>query len=517
MFKTTSETTNIASNPTIAMLLRDKDLELKKINKDAKSIVGVMDVVDQSKLPKELSQTGPTMQSIYDKLGHVTTVLSKIRKGNVSTITDSKNFFTQDNMNVVDCRQNISGNETVGSRSEVYYLKQLYNHAVRQSNDVKSNIEAHNKSMRGKLERDLKSEDHNHEEERRKLKDRKITIREDFESSYLTKVELMTSTFWKENKAVPVDPIDIFSFLAELKSWLDDYEKNREMRLNRSNHGEIGTFTPFDIAGTQTVSLEELMSSVKDYDSKIEYAFNGLFLVSWQVGSQDAKSHDIIHAKQRLSEMKTLIKTYGEMQSVQKYVTCSTNIGLQNPITNNNMTAIDVVDFKNIVVPVFTNIINRIESQKNDVSLLIKQREPECRNKAMDLLKDSMGTASGRPSPEQIKEITKSAMDSTLPVLTMGEGLENWLKKYQNIIDFVESTMDTSLATVNANTRVPVTWTTVIDTPVVGSWDDSTKMSSVEQYHVTPSSSGKCGKGGKGKKCGYTPDNFAPPIAGGWN
>ena len=474
------------SVPTIATILRDKDLEFKKVNKDAINFIGVEAIVDQSKVSKELTQTGQTFQSVYDKLGHITKKLSELKRANVSTLTEAKNFFTQKEMNVIDSRQNMVGKENVGVKSEVFYLRQLYNHAVQQANQVKAHMDSHNNTMKAKLEKDLKSEDTYHEAERKKLKERKMAIPDDFESAYANKVKSVTQTFWQENKATQVDPLNIFLFLAELKTWLDDHEKHREIRLNRAIHGAIGTFVPFETTTeTNTVSLEELMSYVKDYNYKIETAFHKLVLVSWRVGTKDPYTHDVTHAEDRLNEIKTLIRTYGEMQSVQKVITSTVLIGVQNPITNEPMTAADVVDFKHAVVPVLTKMLARVEQQQKEAKDMIKVKEPECRNKVMELLKDTMGAASGRPSPEQMKEITKGLMESLMPKLIMGEGLEVWLGKYQTVLDHVESTMDTALATVNANTRVPVTWTNVTTMAEVGSWDSSAPMITMAQPTVT--------------------------------
>lgn len=479
--------TNSTASPTIATLLRDKDLEFKKINKDALNVVGVSALVDQSKTPKELVQATQTFQSVYDKLGYVTKVLSQLRKANVLTKTEAKNFFTQQELNVTDCRQNMVGDQNVGLKSEVYYLRQLYNHAIHQANTVKTHINSHNTLMKAQLERDLKSEDKAHENERNKLKERKMAIPDNFESTFTHRLEEMTKTFWHENKATQVDPLNIFLFLSELKTWLDDYEKNREMRLNRANHGPIGNVAAdANTENSQTVSLEELMSYVKDYSSKIEYAFSKLVLVSWRVGTKDPNSHDIAYAEERLNELKTLIKTYGEMQSIQKMVTSTVFIGVQNPLTNEEMTASDVVDFKHTVVPIFTKMLARIESQQKEANELIKAREPDCRAKVMEVLKESMSTSSGRLSTDQLKEYTKGLMDSSMPKLTTSEGLEVWLGKYQQVLDHVESTMNTALATVNANTRVPVTWMTVTVPTSVGSWDDMTvRMESLSQPSVS--------------------------------
>lgn len=469
--------------PTIAEILRNKDLELKKVNKDATTILGVTTVVDLKKLPKELVQTSATFQSVYDKMGHVTKLVSQLRKANIATMTETCNFFTKKQVNVVDCRQHMVGDVNKGLESEVYFLRKLYNHGVQQANSVKASIDAHNKLMQKNIDRDLYEEDSAHERERKKLIERKMPIPVDFESKHAEKRVEMTETFWKENKATQIDPLNIFLFLSELKEWLDDHEKNREMRLNRANHGPIGDYSNlYKVPKEPTISLEELMSYVKEYNAKIETAFHKLILVSWKVGNGDSKNFDIVYASDRLNEMKTLIQTYGTMQSVQTIVTDLTPVGIMNPLNNEPMTATDAVDFKNIVVPVFTKMLKTIETQQNEANAFVKSREPECRTKAMEVLKDSMSAAaSARPSPEQLKELTTSIMDATMPKISIAEGLEVWLGKYQSVLDSVDSTMDTALATVNANTRVEVTWTNVVTPVVVGTWDQPGQINMLPQ------------------------------------
>lgn len=471
---------------TIAELLRNKDLALKKVTKDSTRFMAYTTVVGDGKAGKDFELASSYFQSVYDQLINVCNLTSHLRRANISTSADYKNFFGH-KMSVIDCRQNLVGDKNVGMPSTVYYLRELYNHILEQVKSVGSSVKSHNDKAKLDLKKTLDNEYTSHLKERDTLTKMGASVDKDFEQKYEEKVANMTEAFWKKQKAIQVDPLGIFEHLLnELGTWLNDFEKNRETVINKANHNSIGKLTTeAPNENSETVSLEELMSFIKDKSSEIKTQIGRLVVVSWRVSDEEPKNLVVSSAEQDLSNVLSLIETYGKMQNSLRYGTAVTSIGFKSPLTGSQMSAIDVVDFQHIVLPVFEQMLNQVKTQNITASTEVKSREPTVRAEVIKLLENSMSSASSRPTPEKMKEYTNNLLDSMMPKLVVANGVETWIKKFEDTVDLYNSDMKLLLSTTNANTRVQVTWTNLTVPPVNMSWESLDNFQTLVQPELT--------------------------------
>ena len=165
---------------TIAELLRNKDLALKKVTKDSTRFMAYTTVVGDGKAGKDFELASAYFQSVYDQLINVCNLTSHLRRANISTSADYKNFFGH-KMSVIDCRQNLVGDKNVGMPSTVYYLRELYNHILEQVKSVGSSVKSHNDKAKLDLKRTLDNEYTSHLKERDTLTKMGASVDKDFE------------------------------------------------------------------------------------------------------------------------------------------------------------------------------------------------------------------------------------------------------------------------------------------------------------------------------------------------
>ena len=497
---------------TITELLRSRDLAIKKVSKESTKFMAYATVNGSAKVPEELAQAQGAFQCVLDHLKNIMTSTSVLRKANMSILTDMPNFFTKEQMTIAECRQNIVGDKNVGLPSFSYHLTDLYNHMLKQTQDVSSAVKRHNDSAKSSLKTMLDSEYNKHESERKLSRDQNFALALDFDSAYELKVKSLTDAFWAKNKALQVDPLNVFAKMTELSEWLNDYERTKEMRINKANNSLlISVQQTYSVAvDSNTVSLEELANLIKDKNMEIQTAIFRLVVVSWKVGDADVKNLVVNSASFDYALLLTMIQAYGEMQRVMRVVTTLTDTGITNSLTKSDMTAVDIVDYKNIVVPVLTKMLEVAERQKHTATSTVKSQESSVRSEVVKLLENGMSSASARPTGDKMKEYTTSLVESLAPRVAVAPNLDSSIKQFQDLLDEYNGKIKSSLATVNANTRVQVTWLVGGFVQPPSSWDNVDKMESLVQLDCTDPHN----------IVGFDEsDDDAPAVAisGGWN
>lgn len=472
----------------ISELLRSRDLLLKRIEKSSNKIVGYETVLGNAKPSEDLMNTESIFSSVYNLLENTCNVTAKLRRANVATQTSMKDYFGE-TMSVFDCRQNIVGDKVVGLPSASYHLKTLYNEILRQTQEVNRSVTYHNESHLLKLKKIQDLEYSKHEEERKSSREQNIQLPVDFESTYETKIKNIVDSFWLTNKAHVVDPLSVFTLLKNLSEWTDLFEKEREMMINKANN----TDASFDIdmskyTGEPDVSLEELSNLIKEKNSEIIKLIDRLVVVSWKIGETGLTNNILIqNAKENYDLIMKLIKSYNIMISAHRTASTFVLTTVSNSITNKQMSAVDMIDLKNIVVPIMKKMLHVVEQQKENANKHIKSQESEIRSEVVKLLESSMSSASSRPSSDKVKEYTNNLIDSVSPKLVSATNINFWIEKYQSFLDEFDSKIKPALSTINANTRVKTIWENNTVPKQNEDWDTVDLMESYEQLEIVNS------------------------------
>lgn len=460
-----------AAPVTIASLLRARELALKKVKKELDSLVIYTTVVGDASTPKEVSHTSSTLQSIYDHLANICTLTSDLRSFNISTLTDATDYFTGKPMSISECRQNIVAGKNVGLPSVLFHLQSLHNAMQAQAKQALDAVRQHNARAKTELQRILTAEYNAYVREEQSLRDLG-SVPADFKSTYDAKVARMETAFWEKNTATLIDPLNLPLLLSRLSKWLDDFEKQREIKINRANSGAIGTVLDAPTSDSPSVSLEELMALVKDQNNAIKTAISRMVVVTWRVANGDPKNLQIANAQTSYDNICQLIKAYGIMQSVLRSSTTLTRLSVTNPLNGAPMSAVDVVDFQHVVVPVLARVVKTAEMQRTTAADSVKSSETTVRTDVVKLVEGSLGTASSRPSADKMKEYTTGLLESLMPRVVSDPRSEPWTTKYSDLLDTFESTVKPLLSTANANTRVTVVWDDVVPEACVPTWED---------------------------------------------
>lgn len=473
-----------AAPNTISEILRSRDLAIKKVKKDSTGFVAFSTVTGDSKLSNDVSNAHTFFQSVFDRLSLICEKTATLRRANLSTFTDATDYFSGKPMTISECRQHIIGDKLVGAPSVVFILRQIYNAILLQAKNVKVAVSQHNATMKNDLKRILDVEYNAHVRERESYKAMTGSTN-DFESAYEAKIKNMESAFWAKYEATSIDPLDIFNVLETMSNWLNNFERQREMKINHANNGPIGKFPESSsFVGEPSVSLEELMMLTKEQHNKITTATSRLVVVSWKIGDKEPKSSTISTASVDYDNLLKMVKVYGEMQFALLHPTTFIELNVSNPLTGVKMSGIDVVDFQHVVIPTLSNMIKLAEKQKTVCTKQVKDQEQSVKSEVMKLLEGSMSTASSRPTPEKMKEYTSSLFDSVSLRLISDSDLEPWIKRFQTIIDTFDSDIKTTLSTANANIRVPVTWEDVSLRTQRATWETIESVVPLTQFEV---------------------------------
>lgn len=456
---------------TISTRLRARELSFKKIAKEADSLQFYTTVVGGASTPKEVTQTSSTLQSIYDHLANICRMTSDLRRFNISTLTDATDYFTGNRMSISECRQNIVAGKNVGLPSVLFHLQSLHNAMQAQAKQALDAVRQHNTRAKTELQRILTAEYNAYVREEQSLRELG-SIPADFKSTYDAKVARMETAFWDKNTATLIDPLNLPILLSRLSKWLDDFEKQREININRANSGAIGTVLEAPASDSPSVSLEELMALVKDQNNAIKTAISRMVVVTWRVANGDPKNLQIANAETSYDNICQLIKAYGIMQSVLRSSTTLTRLNVTNPLNGDPMSAVDVVDFQHIVVPVLSRVLKTAETQKTTSVDYVTKSEPTVRTDVIKLVEGSLGTASSRPSADKMKEYTTGLLESLMPRVVSDTRLEPWITKYSDLLDTFESSVKPMLSTANANTRVKIVWDDVVSEVSEPTWED---------------------------------------------
>lgn len=490
-------------NKKIAELLRMRDLCLKKIEKESSKFVAYDVVVGNAKNPTEIGTAVSTFQSVYDLLSNACTITSVLRKANVATLTSLTDYWGK-TLSVVECRQNTVGDKIIGLPSAHFHLKALYNKMLKQTSDVNTLVKNHNESHGVKLKKIQETEYLKHEEERKSSRDQNVELPVDFETVYETKLKNIAEAFWLKNKAVQVDPVNVFEILQNISSWTDNFEKNKEMLLNRANNSEpVTTFdlTPFVTLDqttsdqttsdqtTSDVSLEELSDLIKEKNKEISLLIDRLVIVSYKIGINTNPVNQLVETgHDNYNLIMDMIKSYGLMQEAFRIVSTFTLTNYVNPINKTKMSAVDMADFKNIVIPVMTKMLDIVENQKKSANIQVKTQEGTIRTDVIKLLEGSMNSASSRPTVDKIKEYTNNLMESVSSRVVFSSDIEKQLHNFQQVLDEFDSQIKPALATINANTRVKIVWNITNVPKITGSWDTLNLMTQYVQPEIVESS-----------------------------
>jgi len=462
---------HIPAADTISTRLRARELSFKKVAKEADSLQFYTTVVGGASTPKEVTQTSSTLQSIYDHLANICRMTSDLRRFNISTLTDATDYFTGNRMSISECRQNIVAGKNVGLPSVLFHLQSLHNAMQAQAKQALDAVRQHNTRAKTELQRILTAEYNAYVREEQSLRELG-SIPSDFKSTYDAKVARMETAFWDKNTATLIDPLNLPILLSRLSKWLDDFEKQREININRANSGAIGTVLEAPASDSPSVSLEELMALVKDQNNAIKTAISRMVVVTWRVANGDPKNLQIANAETSYDNICQLIKAYGIMQSVLRSSTTLTRLNVTNPLNGEPMSAVDVVDFQHIVVPVLSRVLKTAETQKTTSVDYVTKSEPTVRTDVIKLVEGSLGTASSRPSADKMKEYTTGLLESLMPRVVSDTRLEPWITKYSDLLDTFESSVKPMLSTANANTRVKIVWDDVVSEVSEPTWED---------------------------------------------
>lgn len=471
----------------ITNLLRTKELTLKKVQKESTRIVAYDTVTGSAKDPEELAKTSATFQSVIDHLRNICQTTAIIRKANVGTMTDMANYFGEQ-MSIADCRQGIVSGKIIGNPSVHYHLKALYNKILRQMQDTNISVKSHNDQHTSKLKAVLDTEYQKHENERKSCKDQEVQLPVDFESSYVAKLESITEAYWTKNKAQHVDPLSIFSVLKSLSDWNDEFEKNRELKINRANNSiPITTLdlTPFNPSENEhSVSLEELNNLISDKNEEITTAIGRLVVVTWKIGQKDPIAPAISSAQENFNLVMDMIRSYGLMQNTFRIVSTFTETNFVNPLTGEKMSAVDMADYKNTVIPVISKMLDIVEKQKATANSQVKSQEGTTRTEVIKMLETSMNSASARPTAEKMKEYTSNLLESVSTRMVVSPNIDEVVGRYKTLLDEFNSKLRPALATINANTRVKVVWNVNSLPKPVGSWDNVNQIPVYQQMEI---------------------------------
>lgn len=474
---------------TITDLLRQKDMCLKKADKDSTKPITHVAVVGDSKPQDEFRLATSYYQSVFDQLKNICALMHKIRTLNLVVKTQKKNFYTKENMTISECRSNIVGNKNVGMPSGVYYMKELANHILKQMQTINDLVKRHNETENGNLKKMLDTEYSNHIRERDAMLKVNATLEDDRETTYQTRVKMMTDAFWKKNKAVHVDPTNVCNHVNDLLAWITDFEKTRELSVNKANNDE--TKQIIDVAmvppveNENVISLEELNSLIKDYSSNISTEISRLCMVTMKVGEKEVENQSVMSAGENLARIHQMIEAYEKMQHTFKFATTFTFVGT-NPLTSDKMFAGDVVDFQHIVLPFLTRMISLFETTKTNCDKEVKEKTQTAQSEGTKLIENSMNSASSRPPPEKLKEYRSALIESMTPKILVANGVDTWIETYRNVVDSFAK-VKTLLSVANANTRVPITWKVSETLQNMVSWDNVDKMEELEQTEVVTS------------------------------
>lgn len=472
--------------PTISSLLRARELAIKKVTKDVNGLVTHSTVVGDAATPVAVGQAPSVLQSIYDHLANICSLTSNLRRFNLSTLTDATDYFTGNRMNISECRQNVVAGKNVGLPSVLFHLQTLHNTMQAQAKQVLAAVKHHNAQEKANLTRILNAEHAAYLREEESLR-QLGSVPTDFKATYDAKVARMETAFWEKNTATLIDPLELPSLLSQLAKWLDDFEKQRDIKINRANSGAVGHLISNPPSDSPSVSLEELMALVKDQNNAINTAISRLVVVSWRVADRDPMNLQVEHARESYDNVCRLIKAYGVMQSVLRSATTLTLLSVTNPLNGSAMSAIDVVDFQHVVVPVLRRVLKIVEKQKTTATDYVKSSESTVRTDVVKLVESNLGTASSRPTPEKIKEYTTGLLESLMPRLVTDPRTDGWVAKYTELLDTFDSTVKPSLSTANANTRVTVVWDKAPSCASVPTWDDMGLDAPLRQAEIASS------------------------------
>ncbi len=473
----------------ITEYLRLRDLCLKKIEKESGRIVAYETVSGNSKPSTELVNTSATFQSVHDLLTNACVITSELRRANVATQTSMTDYFGNV-MSVVDCRQNMVSDKLVGLPSVYYHLVSLYNKMLKQSHEVNIAVKNHNDSHALKLKKIHEIEYNKHEEERKSSRDQNVDLPVDFETAYEAKLKNISDAFWLKNKATHVDPLGVFDLLTSISDWTDKFEKEKEMQLNRANNSEaVFNVDLTQYEGEPSVSLEELSNLIKDKNSEILTLINRLVIVSWKVGNTEPINILVTSAKDNYELLMNMLKSYGLMQNAYRVVSTFVPTQFTNSLTKTRMSAVDVVDLKNIVIPIMTKMVDLVEKQKQTTTSQVKSQESSIRSEIVKLLETSMSSASSRPTADKIKEYTNNLIESVSSKVLVAPDIERHIATYQQFLDEFDSQIRPALATVNANTRVKIVWDLNNIPKVRGSWDTINQIIPYAQPEIVESAS----------------------------
>lgn len=393
-------------------------------------------------------------------------------------------------MSVSYARQNMIGDKLVGLPSVHYHLKNLYNKILKQASTINKNVKDHNDTQTNKLKKIKDTEYSKHEEERKSSREQNIELPADFEIAYETKVKNIVDVFWTKNRAEQVDPINVFEILKKISDWIDTFEKNKEMQINKANNSEPTfnynlTELKVNNENDTHISLEELYNLIQDKNKEILDLIDRFVIVSWKIGNGDTVDQLVHSANENYNLILNSIQTYGSMQKTFKIVSTFENTNYINPMTKLPMSAVDMADYKNIVIPVVERMLAIVENQKKTANAHIKSVEPSVRSDVIKLLEGSMNGASSRPTTDKIKEYTNGLMESMMPKIIISPDIERHLENYQKLLDEFDSQIKPVMSTVNANTRVKVIWNNPkIDNPI-NSWNTIDKMTNYQQSEFT--------------------------------
>lgn len=476
---------------TIMEYLRSNDLTRKKIESHASELVGYTVMSgDAKEIPKECKQSPQELQAIYDLSIQYLKTLRKLRRANASTFTDVKNYFTNEKMTIIDARQNIVAGSTQGTAGEVAFLKKLRNKLAEQTNSIKAAVQAHNQTKTAEFKRTTDDLYARHLKDRDEQLKAIGTLPPNFESDYLEKIEKMQAAFWQSNKAFVVDLIDVYSLLYKLDVWINDYDKFRESKINNANEESVGNpdnvIPKFDDV-TETVSLEVLMSLIKETQANLQTAIDRLVSASWKVSQKgDPMNFSVNTAKEDIERILLMIQSLGKMKSAVNVFTTFTPIGLENPLTHENMTAVDAVDLKNFTVPVFKKVLNILEKQRYEAKKKADDSEQSARSSMTDAIKNVMTNATNghTSSVDELKAKYTGLVESMTKKVVESPQLAMWITKFKELIDFAETKIETSLATTNSVTAVPVTWKDTTIPVVKGSWESVKTIDRISEQFV---------------------------------
>lgn len=462
-------------NKKISELLRERDLCLKKIQKESKNFTAYDTLTGNAKPSNNIETTTHVFQKVCDLLKNVSEITYFLRRANVATLTELEDFWGE-KMSIVEARQNQVEDKLDGLPSVHQHLKNLYNKILKQASLTNKNVRDHNESHNLKLKKIKETEYMKHEDERKSSREQNIELPNDFESSYDAKIKNIVDAFWTKYKAVQVDPINVFGLMGQLSSWIDLFEKTNQTQINKSNNSEPKF--DYDIScyksnnsNVNTISLEELHSLIQESNTQIENLITRFVAVSWKIGNGEIIDPSIDKSNENYNLILESIKSYDQMKKIFRIVSTFEETNYLNPMTKLKMSSVDMADFKNTVIPVIELMLTTAEQQKKNAMTYVKSLETSVRNETVKLLENSMNSASSRPPADKIKEYTNNLMESIMPKIINSPDIEKQLEKYQKFLDDFDSQIKPAMSTVNANTRIVISWNDVKPSKSTYDWN----------------------------------------------